>query len=494
MADPRATTATPPSRHEAQPAWYVAVVVGTAVFLGGLLVSHPPIRGYQAEAVVLTNRSLDAANENVAEVAETQPAIDLAAADAWLKSDEILRKLSKWDVQSAAASAARAPSPADLAAMRENLRIECLDQDGNSRLLVRYVGRNRAVAKNVAERAAAELAGYLDRLADPRPTNAEIASLRREISLLEDQQTRLEDELIQRRFEQLAEALAKERTELARQTTAANQAAQREASQLQRRAQIAQKIDELRIEYRTLVATRQASHPRVAAVAGQIEQLEAQLREISGPSTTKAASNSRSAGFTEAKFTSVGGVERVDEASIASSDLNEVRRQLRDVVSRRKVAENRLEAALRLASSAWQKQWTVAHGGSTQRIGGSPSRNDLLIASLVGLVAATVAGVDWSGLLWGKRVLASAVHARKSLNAPLLGEIALPTAEPAPVRASLAGSFKRRIVRMAEWTLIISLFLILMAAVSQRELASQLARDPFGAMAEAFDTVRNSGW
>jgi|GEM_PF-5218641 len=500
MANPRAATANTPGRPAAQPGWYSAVVVGAAVFLGGLLVSHPPITGFQAEAVVVPARVSAGAAADSRLPTELE-AIDLVSAEAWLKSDSTLQKLAAGSATSEVADGNGASL--DLNGLRDHLQLEQADHEGKSRLIVRVVSRQRTTARRIADRAASELAAYLDRTSDNRPAETEIAALRREISLLDGQQARLEDELDQRRYEQLAETLAKDRAELTRRSSAESLAAERQAPQLQRRAQLTQKIDELRIEYRTLVATRLADHPRVAAVAGQIEQLEAQLSELPGSIPPEAENNrgprlhvpavNRAAGVTEARFAALGRADRSEEISANPNDLDIVRQQLQEVVCHRKDVEFRLETALRLASTIWQKQWTVAHAGPTKRIGGSPKSNDLMLAMLLGLMAAAAVGLDWS-LLWGKRVLVSAAQARNTLTAPLLGEISLPAAQPTPVSERSRSTLKRRIVRMAEWMLIISLFLLILAAVSQRELAAQLARDPFGAMAEAFDTVRSAGW
>ena len=492
MADPRVATLSNAAKSAAPAAWYAAAVVGLAAFLATLLVSHPPIEGYRVEVCIRPS-----AHAGAESVGSRAAAIDPAAVEQWLKSDATLAQIAG-HAEATSSAGSSGYSGDDLAALRDHLQLVADFRENDSVWTLSFEGRNRKEANRVAVSAAETLAAYLDQLADPRPTETEIAAIRRELRSYQDQEARLRGNIEDLRHEQLARTLQRQPSPPAE---TARMAADVKSTDVDRRRSILQKIDDLRIEFRQLTATRLASHPAVAAVAGQIEQLEVQLRELPDSRSITPANPSKEHlplhGPSASRKLTVTNAAYISSHAAASSPiendsltrrLDEARRQLREVDEQQKGAERRLETAMQLASTAWQKQWTVAQYGQTQRVGGAPNQNELLWAGLVGVFAATVISIDWNRL-GPQRVLATVNHARKALPTPLLGEIPLPAARPIAREAAIS-PLKLRVIRVAEWTLIVALFLIILAAVSQRELARQFVSDPFGGMAEAFDNVR----
>jgi hypothetical protein len=494
MADPLASAAHKSKRQAAPAAWYAAAVVGLATFLVGLLVSHPPIAGYQAEAHV-TRALPSAANQG----ANSPAAIDVAAAESWLKSDATLQDIAQQAGIVNRVGDLKLPlTSKEVALIRDGLQLLVSTDGDTQQWLIQYTGSSRDGAKRIAQQSADLMAGYLDRATDLRPSEAEIATLRHEVRLAVEEEERLKGEVEQLRHEQLAAVLVQQRNGMPSVPEAV--AAPSAARSTRRRDSIIQKIDELRSDYRKLVATRLLNHPSVVAIADQIQQLEVQLQELPDTETgaplgtpsiglrLEGASALKPRNATAATFVSLSSSGPLDPAITSSARIDEARLRLRETGNRRIDAQRRLEVANELAVGTWKKQWTVNAAGAAQRIGGTPRSSDLLWAALIGIVAATTISIDWN---WFNRirVLSSAAHARNALRTPLLGEIALPAGNRPAALPTLSPA-KLRLIRGAEWLLIVALFLLILAAVSQRELAAQMISDPFGAMTEAFDCLR----
>lgn len=498
MVVPYAANARTTARPTAPPVWYAAAVMGLAAFMVALIALHPPIVGYQAFATVA--RTPVGPNGD----SPASPLFDPATVERWLKSDLTLQRITGGDGSVAEASTGKRVSLSreQLDDLRRSLAIH-LDTDGETgQWTVSYLGSEREQAKRIAANAAQVMAEYLDRAADNRPQASEIAALQREVRAALDQEEHLRGEIEQLRHEQLAAVLVRERTTVAAEPTIVKPSLD-DAPLAERRLSLQQKIDDLKAEHRKLSATHLTAHPAVAAMSQQIEQLEAQLREMPSPSAITPANvpgrptqSDRSAGLrrqsTPAVLTSYPSTDVVDPAITLAARLGEVRERLHDVTRQRKLAERRLETATQLAAKPWQKQWHLAAVTPPQRLGGTPHRRELLWAGIVGVIAATLISIDWNR--FGRpRVIGTATQARNSLNAPLIGEVAIAVASP-PVAPPAMAPLQRRLLRMAEWLLIVSLFLLILAAVSQQDFASQIASDPFGAMAEAFDHWRGLGW
>jgi len=264
--------------------------------------------------------------------------------------------------------------------------------------------------------------------------------------------------------------------------------------------QLRGRLDSLRLELASLLASFTDEHPQVLALQRQIDSL---LHEMDAPGSEHSAGPELSPD-TPTRSTSYGNLRGSNFVSISpvareeeSNDLATVGRELKSInyelalaTKRRADSEQKLHQALAsLSLNSPTTAWSSEPARLVARLGGTPRMLPLLLAILAGM-AATIMMFRATRVLGLPQMLNTTSDLAAALPIPLVGQSLAGGNSVRPgTRLLVTPARVRLVTKAAETVLLTILGVCLVVICLDQTLVGQFASDPFGVLSEIVGRV-----
>jgi hypothetical protein len=455
--------------HSASPragtGYYAAAVTLLAVFLAGLLLLRSPVLGYRAEATIRTRGE--------------QKQIDVAKLAAWLESDAVL------GLASDRASATKALSPRML---RQSLQVTSPPSAQAKSFQISLLAENPNLAGAMVNELAQQAATNYLRQERQAQEAARLSRLRGRVRGARSEEDRLRASVERLRQEQLSRVILTARAPAAESPDEPPAIAS--ASTDPQQEELRERIAGLQVQRSVLLGNRTSEHPEVQALDNQIQRLQGELAAAAtaaiAPTPTLPLPelppqiSSVTPRTVDVPRAAIDPQAPTDALINMAARVEEAVHQLSQATWDRQQAEHDLEMATGDVPGD-SNPWTPEPARIVGRLGGTPSPLQMLAA---GLLAIAAAGLMYRGQVRASQPppLASVEEVRKTLEVPLVAELALSASAAArPRRLNLARTV-RMATHLAEATVAVAVIVCLLSVLADQTLAGEFASDPLGAL------------